>query len=194
MEEELDLSKELEQLRSDYSLLKKKLDEQEIVNDRNMLDSVRVKVDAIMSQERTVITCSLIAMCMSPMYHLAFGASWWFCGATFLFMAYSYYSTLKRCRSVASARLSGRNMMSVTNTIRYYRNEYSNWLNVGFPLCVVWILWLFLEIYMHTESRTAMLVISGAVLCALGFGIAVGLGVRATVIRSCDAIIGQVKK
>ena len=47
MEDNINISEELEQLRSEYAVLKNKLDEQEIINDRIMLDSMHSKVDVI---------------------------------------------------------------------------------------------------------------------------------------------------
>ena len=193
MEENINISEELEQLRSEYAVLKNKLDEQEIINDRIMLDSVRSKVDVIDNNDRVIIVCCLLAMFFSPAYHYIFGATWWFCGATALFMAYGCYCTVRRHRSLFLTYKVERDMLPLVKKIKYFRNEYVNWLNVGMPLLVVWVVWLFLEIFWHADNRPVALLLSGCVLAGLGIGGAIGLRMRTRVIRTCDAIISQLK-
>ena len=84
--------------------------------------------------------------------------------------------------------------INVTGTYLVNINsEYVNWLNVGMPLLVVWVIWLFLEIFWHADNRPVALLLSGCVLAGLSIGGVIGLRMRTRVIRTCDAIISQLK-
>ncbi|MCQ2084374.1 MAG: hypothetical protein MJY58_07785 [Bacteroidaceae bacterium] len=194
MEENIDITAELEQLRSDYAVLKKRLDDQEIINDGLLIDSIHSKVRVIDGHDRINIACAILALFFSPAYHYIFNASWWFCGATAVFMAYGCFCTIRRHKDLFLAYKVGKDMLPIVKKIRYFRNEYVNWLNVGLPLTAAWALWLFVEIFLHAENRPAAIFLSGCVAAGLSVAGAIGMRMRARVIRSCDAVISQLKK
>lgn len=194
MDDTLDMSAELEQMRSDYAALKNKLESQEIISDRLVMESVRSKVELIDSQDRISIACCAVAFFLSPAYHFIFGATWWFCGATALFMAYAGWCAVRRRRNMGLAFKADRDMLPLLNKIKYFRREYANRLNVALPLVVTWAVWLFMEIFWHAGGRPAAILLSGCALAGLLIGGAIGLRMRARVIRACDAIVRQLKQ
>lgn len=191
MDNDFNMSAELEQIRSEYAVLKRKLDGQEIINDRIMLDSVRSKIDVIESQERGLLVCCIAAMLLSPVCHLLFGASWWFCGATFLYMAYAVYRVLLNRRYFVADNRAGKDMLPVIKKIKYFRTEYANRLNTGLPLAVVWLVWLVWEVFRHAGGSQVVVYVLCGVIVGLAIAGAVLLNMRARVIRNCDAIIRQ---
>ncbi len=193
MDNNLNTSAELEQLRTEYAALKKKLDNQEIISDRLMLDSVRGKMEFIDKQQASLMFCCIAVMLCAPFFRICLGTSWWFCGATFIYMGYICCRVIRDRRYFLAAGRAGKDMLPVLEKIKYFRMEYARHLNTGLPLAVVWVAWMFIEIYRCADgSRAAAYVLCGAA-AVLVVAATVLLGMRARVIRSCDAIIGQLK-
>lgn len=189
----MDLSAELEQMKSEYAVLKNKLNNQEIINNRLILDSVRGKVNFLESHERTEYVLCLVAAIMSPVYHFAFGASWLFCGATAVFMVFTGYWTMLRHRNVRASSVSDKDMLTFLKNVKYLRQEYASWLNIGIPLLVLWLVWLFYEIFSHMEDLRTATFFAVCVVAGLLIGGSIGLRMRNKVIRTCDAIIAQLE-
>lgn len=192
-EERLDMSAELERMKSEYAVLKNRLKDQEIINNRLILDSVRNKVNVIETHERIEYVMCIMAIVLSPLYHFAFGASWWFCGATVLFMAFAGYWTMLRHRNVRASNVADKDMLTFLKNVKYLRSEYADWLKIGVPLLVVWVGWLFYEIFSHADDMRVAVFFSSFVLSGLLIGASIGLNMRKRVIRTCDAIIAQLE-
>ena len=192
-EERIDMSADLEQLRAEYDVLKKKLDNQEIINNRLILDSIRGKVGVIENHERTEYILCAVAAVMSPIYHFAFGASWWFCGATALLMAFTGYWTMLCHQNVRAANVADKDMLTFLKNVKYLRSEYARWLKIGLPLLAAWLGWLFYEIFTQTDDQRFALLLSCCVVGGLLIGGSIGLRMRSKVIRACNEIIAQLE-
>lgn len=190
--EEMNVSEELEQMRSEYAVLKRKLNEQEVINNKLIISSVRGKINYLTSHERMEYVFCLLAIALSPVYHTSFSASWAFCAATVLFMLFCGYWTWKRHRELKSGNVESENMLTVVKKVRVLRQEYIDWLKIAIPLLVAWLGWLFAEIFMHLDRQVAIFMALG-VMSGLIIGGFIGLRMRRNVIRTCDEIISQIE-
>lgn len=192
-EEKIDMSAELEQLRAEYAVLRNKLSGQEIINNRLIMDVVRGKVNVIETHERVEYIMCVVAAVFSPVYHFALGASWLFCGATVLLMAFTGYWTMLRHKNVKASKIADKDMLSFLKNVKSLRYEYVNWLKIALPLIAIWLGWLFYEIFINMEDIRKAIYLSVCVLVGALIGGCIGLCMRNKVIHACDAIIAQLE-
>lgn len=192
--EDFTLSAELDQMRSEYATLKKKFDEQEIINSKLIVNSVKTKVDSLDRHERFEYVACAFAALLSPVYHYTFNASWWFCLGTVVFMLFCGYKTWLEHRNVKAYDVRSKDMLSVAKNVRKLRQDYTNWLNVALPLLVVWLGWLFAELMMNNDDKKFVILMAGSIICGLLIGGSIGLSMRRKVIRTCDEIIAQIEE
>lgn len=186
------MSGELEQLKSDYALLKKKLDDQEIFQGNMVVDSVKSKVGYITMQERVEYVFAVLAILLSPTYHTVFGVSWWFCLATVLFMLFCGYWTWMNHHKLR-VHADDEDMLTVVKNVKALRQKYVGWFRIAIPLLLVWVSWLVAEIIIRCDKTGLAVVFCAAVFAGLLIGGAIGLKMHRSVIRTCDDIISQIE-
>ena len=79
----------LEELRSQITILKEKVDKQTIVNDKLIHSVINAHTDDIKRKMFAAVVCGLITVCISPLaFHYNLGLSWLFVIVTDIFMIY----------------------------------------------------------------------------------------------------------
>lgn len=192
--EEIRISEEMEQMRSQYELLKSKLESQEIINERLLKESMKTKVGRLESKERMQYALAVIAALLSPAFHFAYGTSWYFVGATALLMLVCGYFTWRFHRKVHARDLDNQDLLTVAKNVSELKQNYAGWLKWGVILIVSWLGGLAAEIFMNNPDdklRFAMLVAVGV---GALVGAVFGLLLHRKVLRTCDEIISQIEE
>ncbi len=193
--EELNKSIELEQLRGEYAVLKSKLENQEIINEKLLKLSMKDKVRTLDAQERLGYACCAFAVLLCPFsFHIGLGASWWFIGATVLMMGVCAYFTWKFHRKVKARDLDGQDLLTVARNIKQLKEDYFSWLKWGALMVVAWIGWLVAEIFMKIEDPHIALSMTIAIGIGAIAGGLIGFAQFRKVIRTCNEIISQIEQ
>lgn len=184
---------ELEQLRSDYALLKERLDKQEIINDRLMASTFSAKVKEIHSVSWVTYLCGLFVLIVAP-YSFHYGPlnlSWYFVIATDIMMLVSMYFTWKWHHDLKNPEAGTLSIKEFAQSVKTLKVRYQNWLKISIPMILVWIGWMLAEMYFQMDSLVLTIAMAVALLVGAAFGGILGYSLHRKVVNRCDEIISQ---
>ena len=139
---------QFEDMRQQLSTLKKKLGEQEIVNDRLMRRSIRNEVNTIARRYYVIMAVGLF---MVPYGYWCFvilsGLSIFFWIVTSIFMLICAGATYYTLRKINDPNLMNRNLVEARKKVASAKKFEANWLFFGIPAVVLWLGWFLYEVY-----------------------------------------------
>lgn len=186
----------LEQLRKDYSELKNRLDEQEIINDRLLRRTFEAKVRSIHSVAWTSFLCGLFVLFVAPFafhFNPGLNASWAFVIGTDLMMIVCMTFTYLFHKNV-SAPQDGDDLLTFAKNVKKLKADYQGWLKYAVLMVTVWFGWLMYEIFQHSEDQIYAISMAVGVTVGLVIGGIVGYKMNLKVIRQCDEIIASIEE
>ena len=144
---------ELESMRQQMNTLKKKLGEQEIVNDRLIRQSMRNQVNTITHRNYVIMAMGVI---MVPYFYWAFvklsGFSmiFWICSSIFMLICTgaTYYNT----RKISNTDLINHNLVEVRQRVASAKKFDVDWLKFGIPAVILWFVWFLYEVYLQDND------------------------------------------
>ena len=139
---------QFEDMRQQLNTLKKKLGEQEIVNDRLMRRSMRNEVNTITRRYYIIMA---VALFMVPYGYWCFvklsGLSIFFWIVTSIFMLVCAGATFYNSRKISDPELMNHNLVEARKKVASAKKFEANWLLFGIPAVILWLGWFFYEIY-----------------------------------------------
>ena len=139
---------ELETMRQQMETLKKKLDQQEIVNDRLIRHSME-KTAGNISRRYTI--AMVIGLLMIPYTYFVFiklsGFSVAFWIFTCIFMLVCVGATYYNSRNLSDANLMTNNLLDVRRRMARAKKFDANWLYFGVPGILIFIGWFLYDVY-----------------------------------------------
>lgn len=183
----------LEEMRQQLDLLKKKLDNQEIVNKKMLKNAMRKELDHLNRMGSTLTLVGILVAITVPMFfYYGLGASVWFCGATCLMLVFCAYKTCQYHTELRRIDLATVPLVQVGKQVATFRNQYKNWKRIAIPMILVWLLWCAYEVY-KVMGELAMYMWMGMAVGALIGGL-VGTRINKKVIRSADSLLEQIRE
>ena len=184
---------ELNNMRQQMETLKKKLEKQEIVNDRIIRQSMKKTASSI--SVRYYIIMALGVLMVPYMYFVFyehFGLSLAFSIASGIFMlvctAATYYNSL----NLSNSNMMHGNLLDVRRRMARAKKFDANWLFFGIPAIIVWLGWLGYEFY-QKDGETALAMIIGAVVGGV-IGAIIGFSIHFKTQRQYQEIIDQIEE
>lgn len=139
---------ELDEMRQQMTMLKNKLNKQEIVNDRMMRRSMRHEVNNITRRYNIIMAIGLL---MVPYSYWCFvkliGLSIFFWIATSIFMLICAGATFYNSRKISDPGLMNHSLVEARKKVASAKKFESNWLLFGIPAVILWMSWFFYEVY-----------------------------------------------
>ena len=183
---------ELEGLKQQLTLLNKKLEKQNIVNEKLIRNSMKERISNI---NRVGIAFCVIAAIATPMITLSFHYVLQFSLAlnlfTCVFMAIAFAYTIWSHWGLNSNLLNG-DLITASSTILRTRKRYKQWSYFGYPWLAIWLCWYSWEIYTKIENKEIMFgIICGGIIGGVIGGIW-GLRQRNKIYRNIDAILEEI--
>ena len=136
-------------MRLQMETLKKKLDQQEIVNDRMIRHSMKNTANTI---SRRYYFIMAICLLMIPYSYWAFvmlnGFSIPFWIFTCIVMLVSFGGTFYNSRKLSDSNMMTNNLVDVRRRMASAKKFDANWLLIGIPLAVVFLGWFMYESYL----------------------------------------------
>ena len=145
---------ELENMRQQMNTLKKKLEQQEIVNDRVIRHSMKKTAGNI---SRRYYFIMVLCLLMIPYSYWAFvklnGFSIPFWIFTCVVMLVSFGGTFYNSRKLSDSNMMTNNLVDVRRRMASGKKFDANWLFLGIPLAIVFLGWFMYESYLiHGEA------------------------------------------
>ncbi len=139
---------ELENMRQQMETLKKKLDQQEIVNDHLIRHSMKKTAGNISRRYYFIMAVCLL---MIPYSYWAFvmlnGFSIPFWIFTCIVMLVSFGGTFYNSRKLSDSNMMTNNLLDVRRRMASAKKFDANWLLIGIPLAIVFLGWFMYESY-----------------------------------------------
>ena len=140
---------ELENMRQQMETLKKKLDKQEIVNDRFIRHSME-KTASNISRKYNIVM--LLGILMVPYFYWVFiklsGFSMTFWIASSIFMLVCVGATYYNSRNLNDSNMMTNNLIEVGRRMARAKKFDADWLFFGVPAVILWFGWFVYEIYL----------------------------------------------
>ena len=178
---------ELESLRSQMDLLRKKLEQETIVNEKLMRETMKSRVSTINRQGWISIGAAILMILWTP---LAFNnLSTVFIIATIVFMAVDAIATWIIHKQINERQLMSEDMRTVANKMKTLKKSYQWSTIIELPLVIAWCVWFCSEIIQQSDAPWQFM--AGAIAFGAIIGFFIALKMYRKVIDNCDAIIQQ---
>lgn len=183
---------QFEDMRNQLGTLKKKLDEQEIVNDRLIRRSMKQEANKISRRYNIIMAvCILMIPYTYVVFIMKLGLSLAFWIGTSIFMlicgGVTYYNSL----NVTNANMMNKNLIEVGQKMARAKKFDANWLFFGIPAVIVWLAWLVWELY-QLNADAARYSLYGVV-CGAILGSIVGIKIHTRTLQQYQDIIDQIE-
>jgi hypothetical protein len=181
---------ELETLRSQMDILRKKLEQESIINEKLMRETMRSRVSTINRQGWISIAA---AICMVLWFPLCFNTlSTAFIITTIVFTAVDAIATWIIHKQVDERQLMSEDMRTVANKMKTLKKRYQWSTVIELPLVLAWCVWFCYEVIQMTGEPWQFM--AGAVAFGALIGFFIALRMYRKVIDNCDAIIQQIEE
>lgn len=161
---------ELEQMRSQVDILKRKLEKQAIISDRHIRNSMKSK----QSEMTKIIACTIFIGALSLPYCIwifyKFGFSLLFIVATGLMLAVCLGITIKQRFSLKSFDFTQDNLVDVATKLNKVKTHYHEWIKIALPMILLWTSWLAYEGITRMEPSPIQM----GFLTGIGVGVILG--------------------
>ena len=187
---------ELNEMREQLATLKKRLESQEIVNDRLIKEAMGRKLSVL---NNSAIWISVVCLVMIPLGYFNFrhlGMSEAFCVATSVLFIICLTATVISHYRIHKRDIFSGNLVTVYREVARMRKIYKSWHYWSIPMLIVWFGWLEYEVYINlaNEDLYALWGISaGGVFGGIIGGI-VGLRIHKRTIRTADDLLRQIEE
>ena len=196
MENNTLLSHELEQMRTQIGMLKQKLEQQAIVNDTHIRNSMKSKISDLNRTILGTIFAGIFAVIFAPVTFYVQGCSLIFVIATAIMLAVCLGLTIVQKINLGSMMdLSQDNLVETAEKLSKVRTHYKEWYRIAIPMILVWVGWMIYEMVntIGIESPTAIGFYCGAGVGLLIGGI-IGSRINRKVVRQANEILAQIEE
>lgn len=194
MEENTLISRELEEMRSQIGILRKKLEKQKIVNEKHIRNSMKSKA----SDMNRIIWGSIIAGTFALPY-----CTWFFWSqhmslsfiiATAAMLSVCLGLTIAQQVTLRRLNFSQGNLVDVATKLSKVRTHYREWWKTATPLLTVWFTWLMYEIISSMGSGPYVIgFCCGALIGGIIGGI-IGFRINRKVVGKANEILNQIEE
>lgn len=188
-ENEFDAYEELEQIRTEYAALKERLDKQEIINEKHVLDSIRKDLRAVRAKKWLSLPAGIIALVFLPSVSLDLGLRTSFIVISVVWMLFMVVGNLIRVRRLDIEQHSGESTKVFLTEIKKRKARQFRWVRINMSLFVVWLGYFIGECIRTGMDKSILIpLITGAAAGAIT-GIAIGLRMHNRIIGIYEGII-----
>ena len=138
---------ELEEMRQQMAILKDKLEDQTIVNDRFIRRSIKKGVNTI---NRRYLVIGIIALALIPYGYWAFvmigglSVALWLASCVMMLIVVGFM--IYNSKDMRDNGLMNNNLLDVKRKVALAKKRDGNWLWIGIPMALAWGAWAIYEI------------------------------------------------
>ena len=188
------ISHELEEMKIQIDNLKKKLEDQTIVNEKHIRNSFRTKISDINRTVTLTIIAGMLALVYCTWFFHFKGLSLAFTIATGLMLAVCVLLTLIQKIQLSRIDISAGNLVETARDISKIRTHYKDWYKTAIPMIIIWFGWMTYEILTRFEM-TPMTIgfLSGAATGGILGGI-IGGRINKKIINRTEELLGYIEE
>ena len=188
------ISHELEEMKIQIDNLKKKLEDQTIVNEKHIRNSFRTKISDINRTVTMTVIAGMFALVYCTWFFHFKGLSLAFTIATGLMLAVCVLLTLIQKIQLSRIDISAGNLVETARDISKIRTHYKEWYKTAIPMIIIWFSWMTYEIVTRFEM-TPMTIgfLSGAATGGILGGI-IGGRINKKIINRTEELLGYIEE
>jgi hypothetical protein len=188
------ISHELEEMKIQIDNLKKKLEDQTIVNEKHIRNSFRIKISDINRTVTMTVIVGILALVYCTWFFHFKGLSLAFTIATGLMLAVCVLLTLIQKIQLSRIDISAGNLVETARDISKIRTHYKDWYKTAIPMIIIWFGWMTYEILTRFEM-TPMTIgfLSGAATGGILGGI-IGGRINKKIINRTEELLGYIEE
>lgn len=194
MESNTFISQELEEMRSQISLLRNKLEKQAIVNDQHIRRSMQSKMSDINRTILASIIAGGFALPYCTWYFWYQGLSIAFVAATALMLAVCLGLTIAKQTNLKKLDFANGNLIEVAETLGGIRKHYQEWIKIAVPMILIWFSWLIYEMFNELGATPMTLGFCCGALVGLLTGGFIAMRMNKKVIDRTTEILDHIKE
>ena len=188
------ISHELEQMRSQISALKDRLDKQTIINESHIRNSMKSKASDLNRTVGITIFVGVLALVYCTWFFYAQDFSLAFVVCTAVMLTVCVLLTIAQKVSLARLDFSQGNLVETAQTLGKVKKHYSEWHRIAIPMLVIWFGWLIYEVVTTMESGPMTIgFCCGAVVGGVIGGV-IGFRINRKVVRKATEILDQIEE
>ncbi|MCH5311469.1 MAG: hypothetical protein J1E57_05895 [Prevotella sp.] len=186
---------ELEEMKQQITLLKKKLDNETIVNDKLMRSVVSTKIGNLERQLSKIFILGVIAMVLNYFnFTMLIKTSLPFVVCTEILLASAVICTYLNRRLLKSANAMDCTLIEKSRKVADFKKREIRYECIAFPILVTWIVWLLHECNIAIANPYEKQAMFYGLLCGGVFGLCWGLWIFYKMIRSANDIIKHIEE
>jgi hypothetical protein len=188
------ISHELEEMKIQIDNLKKKLEDQTIVNEKHIRNSFRTKISDINRTVTMTVIAGMLALVYCTWFFHFKGLSLAFTIATGLMLAVCVLLTLIQKIQLSRIDISAGNLVETARDISKIRTHYKDWYKTAIPMIIIWFGWMTYEILTRFEM-TPMTIgfLSGAATGGILGGV-IGGRINKKIINRTEELLGYIEE
>ena len=193
--ENIFISHELDEMRSQINALKEKLEKQTIVNEEHIRRSMKSKMSDINKTVTATIFLGVFALVYSTWFFYRQGCSIGFTILTGLMLAVCLGLTIVQKINLGKMDLSKGNLVETASYLSKLKRHYQNWYKIAIPMLVIWFGLMMYEMTQILDLKSSMAIgfYCGAATGAIIGGVA-GFRINKKVVRKATEILEQIEE
>lgn len=188
------ISHELEEMKIQIDNLKKKLEDQTIVNEKHIRNSFRTKISDINRTVSMTVIVGILALVYCTWFFHFKGLSLAFTISTGLMLAVCVLLTLIQKIQLSRIDISAGNLVETARDISKIRTHYKDWYKTAIPMIVIWFSWMTYEIVTRFEMTPMTIGFLSGAATGIILGGFIGGRINKKIINRTEELLGYIEE
>lgn len=188
------ISHELEEMKIQIDNLKKKLEDQTIVNEKHIRNSFRTKISDINRTVTMTVIAGILALVYCTWFFHFKGLSLAFTISTGLMLAVCVLLTLIQKIQLSRIDISAGNLVQTARDISKIRTHYKDWYKTAIPMIIIWFSWMTYEIVTRFEMTPMTIGFLSGAATGIILGGFIGGRINKKIINRTEELLGYIEE
>lgn len=188
------ISHELEEMKIQIDNLKKKLEDQTIVNEKHIRNSFRTKISDINRTVTMTVIAGILALVYCTWFFHFKGLSLAFTISTGLMLAVCVLLTLIQKIQLSRIDISAGNLVETARDISKIRTHYKDWYKTAIPMIIIWFSWMTYEIVTRFEMTPMTIGFLSGAATGIILGGFIGGRINKKIINRTEELLGYIEE
>jgi hypothetical protein len=183
---------ELESMKAQMELLKKKLERQEIVKEQHLRKAIKGKLNQINRIAVRMMVAGVFALVYNVLMLNHFGYSLYLQAGTFAMIAFSVIATYVQHRKLLEARELSADLLKETFELVKLKRRYAQWLWLAMPMVALWVSFLVYETFYVIPVKELAVSLATGIAVGAVIGFIAGLRIHFRTLKKINEMLARI--